>query len=53
MSAREPWTPKVDHQPEFNPFETVIDSDSSLSNPPKLRDGAGGYGAAAGHQGSL
>ncbi|MGA8707055.1 MAG: hypothetical protein WB646_08725 [Steroidobacteraceae bacterium] len=38
MSIREPWRPKIDNQPEFNPFGTVIDDHNALSDPPKLRD---------------
>jgi len=38
MSTHEPWRPKIDRQPEFNPFGTVIDNNNSLSNPPKLRN---------------
>jgi hypothetical protein len=38
MSAHEPWRPKIDREPEFNPFGTVIDDNNSLSNPPKLRN---------------
>ena len=32
------WKPRIDLEPEFNPFGTVIDSNNSLSNPPKLRN---------------
>jgi len=40
MSGRKPWTPTIDHQPEFNPFGTVIDENNALSKPPELRDAA-------------
>jgi|GEM_PF-2113702 len=38
MSRRRAWRPKVDTQPEFNPFGSVESGKDSLNHTPPLRD---------------
>jgi hypothetical protein len=35
---QKPWQPKVDRDPEFNPFVNPQDRTGALENPPPLSD---------------